>query len=248
MLEEAAPSLSCSCWGDMGVSGAESAGRGNGALTKDPGRKSRVCIKTSVQVKLKEGLRELWSYLCWGGEGQGEKRKLIAGLGINGVAGSGWRLVLPEARHPLSPLCQGRQCPSPHLGLSICGASLCVMTRIQEDKPRAGVCQGGDQGGWLSQLAPPGDSFLPPVLISLNGHQQTTSVSSGGKSSGRTPLCCHQPSVHRPMAANMTEGTGGSSELSLRSDGLLISLLPALTSCLPLNIPGLLQPDPEYPV
>lgn len=62
--------------------------------------------------------------------------------------------MLPEARHPLSPLCRGRQCPSPHLGLSICGASLCVMTRIQKDKPRAGVCQGGDQGGWLSQLAP----------------------------------------------------------------------------------------------
>lgn len=75
MLEEAAPSLSCSCWGDMGVSGAESAGRGNRALTKDPGRKSRVCIKTSVQVKLKEGLRELWRLplLGWGGPGREEE-------------------------------------------------------------------------------------------------------------------------------------------------------------------------------
>lgn len=176
VLEEAAPSF---CWGDMGVRGAESAGRGNRAFTKDPGRKPRVCIKTSVQVKLKEGLRELWSYLCWGGEGQGEKRKLVTGQGINGVPRSGWGLVLPEARHPLSPLCRGRQCPSLHLGLSRCGASLCVMNRIQEDKPRAGVCQGGDQGGWLSQLAPLVTLSFPPVLISLTGRQQTTSVSSG---------------------------------------------------------------------
>lgn len=155
--------------------GAESAGRGNRALTKDPGRKPRVCIKTSVQVKLKEGLRELRSYLCWSGEGQGGKRKLVAGRGINGVAGSGWGLGLPEARHPLSPLCWGRQCPSPHLGLRICGASLCVMNRIQEDKPRAGVCQGGDQGGWLSQLAPLVTLSFPlfsfPLLVVSKPHQ-----------------------------------------------------------------------------
>lgn len=161
LKQSLADALGALCWkkqlpaspapaGETGVSGAESAGRGNGALTKDPGRKPRVCIKTSVQVKLKEGLRELWSYLCWGGEGQGEKRKLVTGRGINGVAGSGWRLVLPEARHPLSLLCRRRQCPSPHHGLSICGASLCVMNRIQEDKPRAGVCQGGARvGGFL---------------------------------------------------------------------------------------------------
>lgn len=35
------------------------------ALTKGPDRKPRVCIKTSVQMKLKGGLRELLSYHCW---------------------------------------------------------------------------------------------------------------------------------------------------------------------------------------
>lgn len=159
--------------------------------------------------------------------------------------------MLPEARNPLSPLCWRRPCPSLHLGLCVCGASLCVMN-IEDGKisPELESSKGGDSCGWLSRLGP---------LVTLSFHLLSFPVLAFSKppqnpwrkfwkdSLMLPPACCIESNGSRYERRDKRI-LGTVAEEHQCSHLLSQPPSPSFDKLSPLNTASLLQPDPEYPI
>lgn len=124
--------------------------------------------------------------------------------------------MFPEAKNPLSPLCWRRQSCPPNLGLCTCGASLCVMDT--EDGKISMELEVGLVWVAFSAVSP-GDPFLPSPCHHFPYWPSANHLSVLGENSGRTPLCCHQPTVaiYSPMTVDMKKRTRQSLKLWLKS-------------------------------